>query len=469
MYLCSASCDGPTPTSQVTAQQVRRVCAQFPRVMDQFKENIQHLQCSAEQLDVKLQEVWQQCSPAKPILPIQPDSNAICLKNLWASKRRLQQLAARSVETPLSICMLQNLPASTRSSLQHLLACWRAVASFQRLNLALRKRSQQARANKLEAQIQEALDADSKGLTHVYKCMNLMRPKQPRRTIHIKSSEGRLQSNASELSTITTYFSQIFDSAEPPVLPQWHVQSPLDISKAELRQAIGSLSSKKALPRFQAPAALWKAGEGTIVDILRSDFQERFAPGEIRMREDWLTSYVALIPKPGKPPHSPANLRPTSLLPAIPRLLARVAAQRLRPYLLQAIEHVPQFAYIQNRQTSDSLDRVISHCRQVRSVVAANRFNPFKPHQSRARFTGGMQLSLDLAKACDKMPCHCLLTSLERISLPEDLISLILYIHDNAMMSFSKGTESSTIRTGSGIRQGWISSTALGGIHVVAV
>ena len=67
-----------TPTSQVTAQHVRRVCAQLPQVMDQFKEKIQPLQCSAEQLDVKLQEVWQKCSPAKPILPIQPDNNAIC-------------------------------------------------------------------------------------------------------------------------------------------------------------------------------------------------------------------------------------------------------------------------------------------------------------------------------------------------------------------------------------------------------
>ncbi|CAE7293723.1 unnamed protein product, partial [Symbiodinium pilosum] len=35
-----------------------------------------------------------------------------------------------------------------------------------------------------------------------------------------------------------------------------------------------------------------------------------------------------------------------------------------------------------------------------------------------------------------------------------DLISLILYIHDNAMMSFSKGNETATVRTGSGIRQG---------------
>ena len=177
---------------------------------------------------------------------------------------------------------------------------------------------------------------------------------------------------------------------------------------------------------------------------------------------------MALIPKPGKAPTSPANLRPISILPAVPKMLARIAAQRLKPFLLQAVEYVPQFAYIHHRQTSDAIDRVISHCQQVRSRVAANRFNPFQPTHNRAKFTGGMQLSLDLAKAFDKMPRRCLLMSLERIQLPEDLISLILYIHDNAMMSFSKGDESSSIGTGSGIRQGcglapllWVAFTLL--------
>ena len=288
------------------------------------------------------------------------------------------------------------------------------------------------------------------------------------RTIHIKSAEGRLQSNASELATITDYFNHVFESSEPPVLPQWHLQSALDITKPEIRQAIESLSSKKALPQHQAPAALWKAGAEVVVEALHADFQKRFAAGEISMPADWLTSYVVLIPKPGKAPTSPANLRSISLLPAVPKLLARIAAQRLRPYLLHAVEHVPQFAYISNRQTSDSIDRVISHCHQIRSRVAENRFNPFKQSHSRARFTGGMQLSLDLAKAFDKMPRHSLLTALERISLPEDLISLILYIHDNAIMCFSKGNDTAFVRTGSGVRQGcglapllWVAYTLL--------
>ena len=471
--------DWPSPprtklSQGTTAFQVARVCNRSPQVLEQFRSRLQQVCCTAEQLDSQLQEVWEQRRPAKATLPIvSSQTGSICLKNFWSAKRRLKALVGSPVDhyvllIPEHTDHSPQLSSSTRQYLQHLLQCWHATAGFQRLNVALRKRSQQARTDKIEGQIQDALNADQKGLTHLYKCMNMMRPKNPKRTIHIKSAEGRLQSNASELATITDYFNHVFESSEPPVLPQRHLQSALDITKPEIRQAIESLSSKKALPQHQAPAALWKAGAEVVVEALHADFQKRFAPGEISMPADWLTSHVVLIPKPGKAPTSPANLRPISLLPAVPKLLARIAAQRLRPYLLHAVKHVPQFAYIHNRQTSDSIDRVISHCHQVRSRVAENRFNPFKQSHIRARFTGGMQLSLDLAKAFDKMPRHSLLTALERISLPEDLISLILYIHDNAIMSFSRGNETAFVRTGSGVRQGcglapllWVAYTLL--------
>ena len=59
------------------------------------------------------------------------------------------------------------------------------------------------------------------------------------------------------------------------------------------------------------------------------------------------------------------------------------------------------------------------------------------------------------------MPAHV-------IGAYPDLISLILYIHDHAMMSFSNGDESSSTRTGSGNRQGcglapllWVAFTLL--------
>ena len=156
--------------------------------------------------------------------------------------------------------------------------------------------------------------------------MNTMRPKNPKRSIHIKIQEGRLQRNASELGVIKAYFSNVFSSDEPPILSEWYLQGSLNISEDEIRKALQSLSRRKALPRGQMPAALWIAGTEAVVKVLRQDFQQRFSPGLLTMPEDWHQAFVALIPKPGKPPISPANLRPISLLPATPKLLARIAA-----------------------------------------------------------------------------------------------------------------------------------------------
>ena len=42
---------------------------------------------------------------------------------------------------------------------------------------------------------------------------------------------------------------------------------------------------------------------------------------------------------------------------------------------------------------------------------------------------GGMQLSIDMRQAFDRLPRAQLEISLRRISVPDDLISLIMYLH----------------------------------------
>ena len=134
--------------------------------------------------------------------------------------------------------------------MRRLISAWHASACFQKLNRALRDRSRAAKTDKINKQIEEAVAADRRGLTHLYKCTNTLRPKQPKRSIHIKSSEGKLQSSSEELATIKTYFSQVFSSSDPPILPQWHLQDLLDITREELQNALNSLSSKKAPARL---------------------------------------------------------------------------------------------------------------------------------------------------------------------------------------------------------------------------
>ena len=448
------------PMPVATAATVRRTCERQPVVLENFCKEVAALQCSAEELDQQLSEVWRACQRRAPVLPVttfnQPE---VSLKTYWEAKRHLQVIA----EVTVMQCVLSGQASAalvhssrvtcTGQYLQTALQRWRAFAAFQKQNKLLRKRTRDRKQAKVERQIEEAVEADSKGLTYLYKCMNTLRPKQPKRTIHIKGQDGSMQSDQAEIDSICEYFQHVFSSSTPKVQQEWHLQSHLNISLEEIRDALHSLSAKKALPAGHAPARLWKAGGDTIVRILHEDWSSRFSPGQLYLPPSWNESSTVLIPKPGKPPTSPANLRPISLLPAISKMLARIAANRLRPFLEEAAFQMPQFAYLKQRQTLDSIDRAVAHCVHIRKRIAENRINPFRS-KARNPFTGGMQLSLDMAKAFDRMPRPLLLQSLERISTPADLITLIMYVHDNACMQFQRHQHRRVISTGSGVRQG---------------
>ena len=355
-----------------------------------------------------------------------------------------------------ALCRVERLSPCKGKGILHARASLRkpfCTAAFQAQNIALRKRTRDRKREEVEAQIADAVEADRKGLTHLYKCMNTLRPKQPKRSIHITGPEGRLQSDQAELASVCAYFQDIFSSSTPKVQMAWHLQGALNFSLEEIRSALRRLSAKKALPVGQAPALLWQSGEDNIVNIIHQDWAIRFQPRQLEFPPAWHETHTVLIPKPGKPPTSPSNLRPISLLPAIPKTLARIAADRLKPFLEEAAFNMPQFAYLTKRQTLDSIDRVAAHCVNIRIRIAENRHNPFRT-RARASFTGGMQLSLDMAKAFDRMPRTLLLRSLERTHAPADLIVLIMFIHDNACMKFQRNQHSQVIHTGSGIRQG---------------
>ena len=154
-------------------------------------------------------------------------------------------------------------------------------------------------------------------------------------------------------------------------------------------------------------------------------------------------------------PTCPGNLRPISVLPAVSKILARIAAQRIRPLLEQALASQPQYAYLIARRTTDALDRVYDHCEQARQQVASVRPDPFVHSKRRSSsLRGGLQLSLDLSRAFDKLPRSKLSQALHRIRAPPDLIQLILYLHQEMILVFRRGDLTTELLTGAGIRQG---------------
>ena len=176
------------------------------------------------------------------------------------------------------------------------------------------------------------------------------------------------------------------------------------------------------------------------------------------------------LAKPGKPPTQPANLRPINLLPAEAKILALMAAERLRPILQAKLQSFPQFSYTGGRQTGGALDRVLAHCHRVRAALQSHRHSIFDKHkgQSHHPFAGGLQLSLDLKQAFDRIPRHQLLASLQYLETPADLQSLIMYIHDYAEVIIARPSGQDSVQMCRGIRQGcglapllWLAFTLL--------
>ena len=80
---------------------------------------------------------------------------------------------------------------------------------------------------------------------------------------------------------------------------------------------------------------------------------------------------------------------------------------------------------------------------------------------------GGLQVSIDLTKAYDRLPRCVLQQALENIQTPDSLITLILYIHDNARVCIRRHGQAADIG-GRGVRQGcglspllWLAFTLL--------
>ena len=214
--------------------------------------------------------------------------------------------------------------------------------------------------------------------------------------------------------------------------------------------------------RLDMPALLWHLASDLVHQRVKDSLNQALGRGKLEFDPEWNKSYLTLMPKVGKPPNCPANLRPINLLPAFPKMLARIAADRLHG--------LPQYAYLGGRQTSDPLDRVLSHCQRITTKLAGLPSGTLGKSAMHARhqLTGGVQLSLDLKRAFDRLPRGKLLQALQRVQAEPDLISLIMYIHDSAEVIMTRHGQHSSVRLGRGVRQGcglspilWLAFTVL--------
>ena len=402
-------------------------------------------QCPAGDIDECLTQAWSRSVARHSHAPA-PASDSlipeISLKRYWNAKQQIRkaQQATSSFLSPVvwhfsaasPATVLQHFPTAIES-LRPLLRLWRAARDFHRVDKQLRKRVKERKIAKVDALIEEAQELDCKGIGALHLVVRRIRPKQPKRSIHFRTPEGLLMGEHEEVNCLRDFFADLYQS-DGQTRRAHVLQDPFDLQEWEVLEALRSLPARKALPPGQAPALLWKLALAEVAPALHRTLHSHLQPGPLQFPPKWHDSHLTLLDKPGKPPNCPANLRPINLLPAESKLLARIAARRLHPYVAKAVQSVPQFAYVAGRQCADAIDRALSHCARIRAGLQSYGRNAWSQSRgpSRASVYGGLQLSLDLAKAYDRLPRHLLRSALDKLQAPESLITLILFIHDSA-------------------------------------
>ena len=461
------------------AREIQRDINQNPQLVQAFQQRVATQIGTAPTLNDCLEQAWHHAkhmnhasnttrhttfTPTTPPLPVHTPAH-ITLKDFWACKQHLRNVQERChaycapllwmISDAAPSTLHTHHPAAVRSSLGKLFQLWKAQKHFNNCNKHFRQRTKANKLAKVDQLIAETTKAAQQGYSGLHQLINQLRPKAHRRSTHFRHPTGDLMSPQEELQHVETFFKQLYasDSGNPG---QWMLHADLCITEAEVLQALQAMPANKALPRHQAPAVLWRTAAASIVPALCQTLNCLLKPGPLHFPERVLTSYLVLLAKPGKPPTKPSNLRPINLLPAEAKILARIAAERLRPLLASKLESIPQFAYTGGRQTGDAIDRVMTHCQRVRSALQAHQHNLFDKRSGKQRqpFAGGLQLSLDLKQAFDRIPRKQLLSSLEQLDIPTDLISLILYIHDYAKVVIERPFGSVEVCMCRGIRQG---------------
>jgi hypothetical protein len=131
-------------------------------------------------------------------------------------------------------------------------------------------------------------------------------------------------------------------------------------------------------------------------------------------------TFIALIPKKIQPT-VPQDFRPISLYNVIYKIIAKSLADRLKPHLLNYIDH-SQAAFIKNRHISSNI---------IITQEIIHSFN-LKTWKQQA-----FLLKLDLAKAFDKLEWNFIAAALRRLGLhsPIHKTNPCLHLHSYLLYS----------------------------------
>ena len=212
---------------------------------------------------------------------------------------------------------------------------WYHLSCFQALSKYHRKHSTLVRRSRFQELIAEAQLAANRYDTHkLFQIINGFAPKQPKRRIQLRNSQGQIATPVEELAIITQYVTEIWAG---PALPDFypHVTPGIPFGVLDVLRALQGIPISKAVAAPCSPGVIWKAHAELVAPGLFSWLQFWWNSPTPYIPPSWKHGWISFLAKPQKAPIHPSVLRPIALQcplgKAILGMLSKIGQQETYP------------------------------------------------------------------------------------------------------------------------------------------
>ena len=201
---------------------------------------------------------------------------------------------------------------------------WRNVSRFCALSRRQKWHSRQVRRHRFAEIIAQAQTAaDRHNTFQLFQLINRFAPKQSRRRMQLRTMQGQLATEVEEHSILCSFVQEVW-SGQPTCQPHPDVIAGTPFSEADVRHALATIPISRAVAPGFAPGAIWRALADHISPWLFSLLQCWWFQENPHIPACWRHGWLCWLPKPGKPPTTPAALRPIALQEPVGKALMGV-------------------------------------------------------------------------------------------------------------------------------------------------
>ncbi|CAE7524862.1 Pol [Symbiodinium sp. CCMP2592] len=334
---------------------------------------------------------------------------------------------------------------------------WRRTTLFEQASRALREQSRQIKQAAFQEKLRVAEEAAQAGDQRtLHGIVRSLTPSHRKLFSRLRNDDGKLLSKAEEAKALADQ-----GRATYALFPDLPLSGPmtqeLQPSDAEVTAQFAALKAGKAVPSHIAPAAIWKVCSGILGPVFGEAFRHHFKKGCTGLLCGDLTdATMAMLPKPNKPAHILANLRPIGLMAPTSKALAGILKLRMMEWQLPLLRNRPQYAYLPNRGTMDALFRIHKHVKEAVELFRSSRVTRFGVYrgQKPRPFTGALSLSLDLSRAFDLTDRPKLFQALRDYQVPTAVIEVAHRLHHGSRFLYQAGSCRSNFVPTNGLKQG---------------